>query len=52
MDGVPVREGVLIAYKHPREVVKLAELLNGQTDATGKLYHITLRTWMQEGISA
>ena len=52
MDGVPVREGVLIACKHPREVVKLARQLNGWCDPTGKPYRITLRTWLQEGIGA
>ena len=52
MDGVPVREGVLMACKHPREVIRLARQMNGWCDPTGKPYHITLRTWLQEGIGA
>lgn len=52
MDGVPVKESILIAARHSREVVALAEQLNHQQDPTGEPYHFTLRTWTEEGITA
>lgn len=52
MDGVPAKESVLIAARHPQEVHSLLEQLNTQCDPTGAPYHFVLRTWADEGISA
>lgn len=52
MDGVPAKESVLIAARHPQEVYALAKQLNTQTDPTGAPYRFVLRTWADEGISA
>ncbi len=49
-DGKPVREAVLIAARHPKEVQALAEELRRRKDTAGHHYNIRLATWAEEGI--
>lgn len=50
VDGVPVRESILIAKRHPAGMQALVRDFNRKTDPTGKPYHFSLRTWAEEGI--
>lgn len=50
-DGKPVREAVLIAARHPKEVEALSEELRLHTDQAGNRYNIRLTTWVEEGVS-
>ena len=52
LDGIPVKESVLIAETHSEGVSNMVDLLNTQRDPTGEPYHFVLRTWADEGISA
>ena len=52
VDGIALKEGVLIAAKHDNKVSRLMEDMNRWTDPTGRRYNFRLVTWEEEGIDA
>ena len=52
VDGIALKEGVLIAAKHDNKVSRLMEDMNRWTDPTGRRYHFRLVTWEEQGIDA
>ena len=50
VDGIALKEGILIAGKHPRTIQRLVDNFNHWTDPTGRRYNLRLATWDEEGI--